>query len=483
MASFRDALRALARGTLKSEVLLDHIGRNLARNPQLLTPIIAELSEAYASGLIEADTFATLKAHARRAVEASQPSPSATGGSSRDGAAPQPERPAVSDSDEMRSTDGARGGMKADTPIAPIDTRELDLDLTAASLRIGADTGERSGDDSESRPAPQPLTLGSVIKERFILDEVIGVGGMGTVYKGRDVLKVEARDRNPHVALKVLNEDFKKHPDAFIALQREASRQQRLAHPNIATVYDFDRAGETVFVTMEYMEGQPLNQFLRKLVRPQGGLRFAEAYPIIRGLGEALSYAHEHGIVHSDFKPANCFLTKSGIVKVIDFGIARVIKRREDMEKTLFDPRKFGALTPAYASPEMLNNGDPDPRDDIYALACVAYELLAGRHPFDKKSANQARDRKMVPGPIKGLTRQQMRALTHALAFARDARTGSVRDFLDELGGKHRLPNILLIAGALLAAIVLAIVLVLAIHRTLASEGEADAAPPQSSPP
>lgn len=454
MASFRDALGALARGSLSSEILLDHIEQRLARQPELLAAILAELSGAYSSGIIEAETFVKLKAHARRAAGASEPA--AAGGEEwrSTGAASQATSP--------RRSANADGEAKSHGSVASVDRGELDLDLTAVAAPAPSEAGRDAAAPGAASAAPQPLAPGSVLKERFVLDEVIGVGGMGTVYKGRDLLKVEAHDRNPHIAVKVLNEDFKKHPDAFIALQREASRQQKLAHPNIATVYDFDRSGETVFVTMEYMEGQPLNQYLRKVVRIREGLPFAEAFPIIQGLGYALSYAHERGIVHCDFKPANCFLTKSGTVKVFDFGIARVIKRQEDVEKTWFDPSKFGALTPAYASLEMLNNRDPDPRDDLYALACVAYELLSGRHPFDRKPANQARDRNMIPGPIKGVTRAQMRALTRALAFDCEQRTPSVGAFLRELRSRRPRSMALLVgAVAFLVALSATIIVLL----------------------
>ena len=125
-------------------------------------------------------------------------------------------------------------------------------------------------------------------------------------------------------------------------------------------------------------------------------------------------------------------------MKVLDFGIARAVKNpgQGDGEKTLFDPGKLGALTPAYASAEMLEGEEPDPRDDLYALACVAYELLTGRHPFNKLPANSARDNNLVPQPVKGLKRKQMKGLMRGLAFAREDRSQSVAEFLEELEGK-----------------------------------------------
>lgn len=321
----------------------------------------------------------------------------------------------------------------------------------------------------ETIPELKGLGAGSVIKDRFVLDKVLGTGGMGKVYAARDLLKVEARDRNPRVALKVLTEDFKQHPEAFIALQREASRQQKLAHPNIATVYDFDRIGRSgtqVFITMELMEGLPLNEFIRKKVRPRGGLPFEEALPIVQGLGAALMYAHQRNIVHSDFKPGNAFLCDDGTVKVLDFGIARAVKApgaqegeeaEGEGEKTYFDPGKLGALTPAYASLEMLQGEDPHTSDDLYALACVAYELLTGYHPYNKKPATVAREAKMTPATIKGLTRRQMRGLLRGLAFERDRRTPDVETFLEQFEGRlnwHKNPWV--IGGTMAALLALA---------------------------
>ena len=258
---------------------------------------------------------------------------------------------------------------------------------------------------------------------------------MGIVYKGRDLLKVEARDRNPYVAIKVLREDFKKRDDAFIMLQREASRQQRLAHPNIVTVYDFDRTGDTIFISMELLEGTPLDVFLNSDGRDRG-VPYAEAIHLIEGMCAALMYAHEHGIVHADFKPSNCFVMQGGKVKVLDFGIARAMRRpnQADGDVTVYDGRLLGAMTPAYASPEMAEeSADPDPRDDIYGLACVCYELLTGNHPFDRLSAIVARGRKLAPKPVPSLSARQNRALAQALAFDRAARTPSAREFFSGL--------------------------------------------------
>jgi eukaryotic-like serine/threonine-protein kinase len=294
--------------------------------------------------------------------------------------------------------------------------------------------------------------VGDTLNGRFVLEECIGFGGMGTVYKALDLRKLEASDRNPYIAIKVLNVQFQGHPKSLIALQREARKAQSLAHPNIVAVYDFDRDSSMVYLTMEYLVGRPLSQLLRA---PNfRGLPFADAMKIVSGTGKALAYAHEHGFVHCDFKPANVILLDTGDVKVIDFGIARVFqKAEEDADVTVFDPGSLGALTPAYASPEMLESREPDPRDDIYALGCITYELLTGRHPFNRVSATQARDAGMRPQRPPGLGHRQWRALRCALAFERGDRIGSVTEFLREIGARRAVPRKILVVGAGVAAV------------------------------
>ncbi len=312
--------------------------------------------------------------------------------------------------------------------IAPNTGSQLAEDHSAT--RIATDFS--SGDSSSATE----VEVGMRLRDRFILDEVVGVGGMGTVYRGRDQLKLEARDRDPYVAVKVLNETFKKRPEAFIALQREASRQQRLAHPNIATVYDFDRSEGVVFITMEFLNGRTLDQFIKQEVVPNEGLPIDRVLGILRGLCAALSHAHERSIVHADFKPGNCFIAEGDAVKVLDFGIARAVKDPEAplSDQTLFDPRSIGALTPAYASYEMLSDSeDADARDDIYALGCVTYELLTGRHPFHRIPADQAKANQLEPERIKTISRRQNEALAKALSFDRKTRTPTVQQFLEEM--------------------------------------------------
>ncbi|MFM0118911.1 protein kinase [Paraburkholderia sp. RL18-101-BIB-B] len=301
---------------------------------------------------------------------------------------------------------------------------------SAGSSANAAGTGSAAGHD-------QIKGTGDTLNNRFVLEECLGVGGMGTVYKALDLRKLEASDRKPYLAIKVLNVQFRGNPNSLVALQREARKAQVLAHRNIITVYDFDRDGPIVYLTMEYLSGKPLSQLLR--TPGYQGMPVRAALPIVRGMCSALAYAHERGFVHCDFKPANVFLTTNAEVKVIDFGIARVFQRpEEESDATVFDPGSLGALTPAYASPEMIEHREPDPRDDIYALGCITYELLTGHHPFDRLSATQARNADFKPQRPANLDSRQWRALRAALSFDRNSRMPSVVRFIAEFDNEAR---------------------------------------------
>jgi serine/threonine protein kinase len=301
---------------------------------------------------------------------------------------------------------------------------------SAGSSANAAGTGSAAGHD-------QIKGTGDTLNNRFVLEECLGVGGMGTVYKALDLRKLEASDRKPYLAIKVLNVQFRGNPNSLVALQREARKAQVLAHRNIITVYDFDRDGPIVYLTMEYLSGKPLSQLLR--TPGYQGMPVRAALPIVRGMCSALAYAHERGFVHCDFKPANVFLTTNAEVKVIDFGIARVFQRpEEESDATVFDPGSLGALTPAYASPEMIEHREPDPRDDIYALGCITYELLTGHHPFDRLSATQARNADFKPQRPANLDSRQWRALRAALSFDRTSRMPSVVRFIAEFDNEAR---------------------------------------------
>ena len=263
-----------------------------------------------------------------------------------------------------------------------------------------------------------------ILKQRFVLEEQLGSGGMGTVFRAKDLRKAEAHDRQPYVAVKVLNNDFRTHPEAFMALEREASKSQTMSHPNIVSIFDFDKDGDLPFITMELLEGKELAELIRTF---PNGLPDEIAWPVIRGVLAGLSHAHDAGVVHADFKPGNVFVTRQNQPKILDFGIARAVQVNQRRgEDTVFDPRKLAALTPAYASWEMLKGDNPEPRDDLYSLGVVLYLILTGHHPYGRRSAVEAEQAKLAPERIKRISRRQWRAIESCLAFNRVDRPASV---------------------------------------------------------
>ncbi|MDH5258960.1 MAG: protein kinase, partial [Gammaproteobacteria bacterium] len=328
------------------------------------------------------------------------------------------------------------------TPFAS-KTSQVDLPESSFNTTNSAQTAISSQIPQSSGQQPgKKLEPGAIINNRFVLEKLLGRGGMGSVFKARDLRKEEANDSNSHIAIKFLNEDFKQHPQALISLQRESKKSQTLAHPNIITVHDFDRDGDTVYMTMEYLDGAPLDEFL--VNHKHTGIEKDVAIKIIDDISQALAYAHKNNIVHSDFKPGNVFITTDGTAKILDFGIARAVQNIGDIddtgekkssagaEKTVFDAGELGGLTPTYASCEMLEGKQPSASDDIYALGCVAYELLTGAHPFSRVTATRARDSNLAPEIIKSLDRKQSNALVHTLQFSKDARTEDAQEFIRE---------------------------------------------------
>ncbi|MCS0614428.1 serine/threonine-protein kinase [Massilia kyonggiensis] len=426
MDNLADTLRQFQSGTLGQADLLARVDRLLASTSESVSSLLKTLNDAHRRAPLPAEVYGEVERRIAQAIEARQ-------------------RQRVGEEETY------------------VQTKPLQPPTQPAGIAgpPGATVERMKG-------------VGDTLNGRFVLEECVGFGGMGTVYKALDLRKLEASDRHPYIAIKVLNVQFQGHPKSLIALQREARKAQTLAHPNIVAVYDFDRDGSMVYITMEYLQGKSLSQMLR--APDFHVLPFDEAMKIVSGMGRALAYAHERGFVHCDFKPANVILTETGGVKVIDFGIARVFqKAEEDADVTVFDPGSLGALTPAYASPEMLENREPDPRDDIYALGCITYELLTGRHPFNRLSALQARDAGLRPQRPPGLGHRQWRALRNALALRRELRTPTVNGFLKEIGARdmRRRQPLLIGAGTVLAAAAAALVVFVVLRLLLPRHGTA----------
>jgi hypothetical protein len=325
--------------------------------------------------------------------------------------------------------------------------------------------------DPELRPSGAEIAVGTRLGGRYLLERVIGEGGMGVVYFASD-LEVKGEC----FAIKVLKPAIREYPEALDLLREEVRRTRALGHPNIVGVYSLNSDRTNVYMIMEYLEGKTLSALIDESFGR--GMPFMRAWPLIDDMCAALAYAHDQSVIHSDIKTSNVFITTGGKAKLLDFGIARAARGRKRV-----DTAGLGALTPTYASCEMLEGRSPDPRDDIYSLACVIYEMLSGKHPFSDNTAIEARDQSRSPAPLESLSRSQNAALARALAFDREERTHSVESLLAGLsptasGGAHAAENgrptasrktVLLFAGGALALVAVAIALFVAWPRLFPS--------------
>jgi serine/threonine protein kinase len=276
---------------------------------------------------------------------------------------------------------------------------------------------------------------GDVVHGWYRLESLLGSGAMGQVWRAVDLQMERAKAPDPHVALKLVSEEFASHEHAMVAMSREADKAKKLAHPHIATVFVFavDPESGQSYLAMELLEGKPLDRLIQDF---KNGIERDRALEIIRGLARGLGYAHSKGIVHCDFKPGNAFVTDKGVAKIMDFGIARLAQEVARVGDN-FDAGELAALTPPYASLEMLQEDRPlpDPADDVYALGLVAYEVLTGRHPFDGALATEVLQEGIRLEPIKGLRRREWRAIERALKLRRAERWPDANAFLKALEG------------------------------------------------
>ena len=215
--------------------------------------------------------------------------------------------------------------------------------------------------------------------------EKLGEGGMGVVYKALDV----TLDR--YVAIKVLTAETVGNPELLQRFQIEAKAQARLSHTNIATLHAFEQVGNTWLIVMEYLDGESFEQ----MVSRRGPIPSQEAVPLFRQALLGIGFAHRMGVIHRDIKPSNIMVTKSGIVKVMDFGIAKVLGGQR-MTRT---GTRMGTV--AYMSPEQIRNEPVDIRSDIYSLGVTLFELLTAHLPFESASDFQMMsDHVNTPPPL-----------------------------------------------------------------------------------
>jgi serine/threonine protein kinase len=294
--------------------------------------------------------------------------------------------------------------------------------------------------DEQATPT-RSLAVGDVLRGRYRIQGLLGRGGMGTVFAATDRYRLDGSHGDQRVAIKVLHTEVMKRPRLFAELRREFQHLQTLSHPNIVRVHEFDRDGDLAFFSMECLSGEMLSRVLA--VADASAMHRPYALAIIRDVGAAIAHAHARGVVHGDLNPGNIFVTDEGEIRVLDFGASHRLHSAPSISE--YDQHHQLAVAPSYASCQVLEGEAADARDDVYALACIAYKLLTGNHPYRDDTALKARSRRLSPARPGGLTRRQWHTLRQGLHFDRGRRPADVRSWLDRLelrSAAERLPEI-----------------------------------------
>ncbi len=347
--------------------------------------------------------------------------------------------------------------IAADAPQGLCPTCLMNASLAGGETRPPSESPESSAPDStEGHPPsgsrftpPPPAELAAHFPQLEIL-EILGQGGMGVVYRARQ------RGLERDVALKVLPPEVGQDPEFADRFTREARALARLSHSSIVSVFDFGRAGGLYYFIMELVDGPNIRQLLKA-----GRLSAREALAVVPQICDALQYAHEEGIVHRDIKPENVLIDRKGRVKIADFGLAKLIQRKET-DTTLTGPRQvMGTLH--YMAPEQLERpAEVDHRADIYSLGVMFYEMLTGELPlgrFEPPSHRAAVDGRLDGVVLKSLERDPDRRYQHVSEVKTDVETvtkgESFPSAVAVLGEKNEFPRRFWIGALAIAGVIL----------------------------
>jgi serine/threonine protein kinase len=383
-------LDKLANGGCDTAAFLQAMRERFSTDPESNWEVLAQLDQYYRRGRVDSEAFKTIKA-------------------------------ALAES--------ALG--VGDNPGIPVAR-----DIVASAHTEQTDAHSRRDETQSLDPLGEPKP-GTVLRRRYRLEGVVAHGGTGTIFQALDEYRL-ATPGSQRLAVKVLHASVARRAELLADLRREFQSLQLLSHPHILRVFEFDRDGAVVFFSMELLSGAMLSRVLqvRKLAR-------AESLALIRDIGFALAYAHSRGVVHGDLSPHNIFITNVGDLRVLSFGSAH----KTSPHSTASDHElKLPFTASGFASCQVLEGERPDARDDVFSLACLAYLLLSGQHPFSsKRTAIQARDAGFKVQRPPNLSNQQWHALKSALAWERQGRPADMQLWLRHLelkGAAKGLPTL-----------------------------------------
>ncbi|WP_458375387.1 serine/threonine-protein kinase [Pseudomonas pergaminensis] len=270
--------------------------------------------------------------------------------------------------------------------------------------------------------------LPCLLAGRYQLERILGTGGMGVVYRGRDLLHEAFGEPDCRVAVKLLGDTLSLCADAHVLLYSEFALTRSLRHDHVVRVFSFevDTDHQLAFFTMEVMPGLTLDRMLPEC--PQG-LPWHALQPMALQLLDALDYTHRQGVLHGDVKPANIMMGEQGL-RLFDFGLGHAeVQARAGLPS--LSRSRLNAWTPAYAAPELLAGGAPSASADLYGAACVLYELAEGRRPGDRQGHQR------LPRP-RQLPRHCWSSLCSALAMDPEQRTVGTAELREAFADRRR---------------------------------------------
>ena len=293
-----------------------------------------------------------------------------------------------------------------------------------------------------AKETTREITTGTILRARYVLGKVLGRGGNCIVYQAQDLHRLSADEsEGSQIAVKVLLPELRSNAHALTRMKREFRQMQCLTHPGITRVFDLDCEGEDWFMTMELVQGQTVNAWMHENASGREALR------VINACCDALAQAHDLKILHGDLKPSNVLVAADGSIKIIDFGSAPSpgAHAAEGSDLSL-------AATPSYGSPQVLAGSTAEPRDDVFSLACLSYAILSrGLHPFSRKSSLDAFNAQMRPTYVPGIPPRLFDIIVRGLAWEREQRPASVREFMHALNSSDLSRSSALVRGSVIA--------------------------------
>lgn len=333
---------------------------------------------------------------------------------------------------------GANKTSRIDTPPSapvvaniPAETNRNDAENAQAPVHVEsvAPAAQRTRANAALR---RTAGVGSIVNNRYLLDSKLGNGCMGQVFVATDLAAETTGVKDSKIILEVVAVDLQQQTEALLALRDAVARTKRLAHPNLVKVFGVEQADGQVSVAMEYMSGRWLGDIIKQA--RNAPLPQATAWSLIEGISNGLAYAHKHGVVHSNLNPCSIFVTDTGTPKIMGFELIEALPNSADAIE-LLDTMTLRAYSEAYTTDLTVLRSNARPADDLYPLGVIAYELLTGKHPFQRCSLDTARQKGLRYEPIADLPPRAAKLIDDCLSFERAARPEDAARFIKRMQG------------------------------------------------